>query len=181
MHALLHHKHSRRTWFIMSYPFFFLMFFEEVIMGVKRQKNLFLLKGSQRQTCTNSQCGFCGCVAYQVPNRVTSFTDKNKEPHPCHVKSNWMPPVQANSSCVIMSIIFMTTLFYKALILQGEIWRWSLLGPKELRTDQSILARAYLYTVIINTQVQPLGISVFGYPGSFLFRYTEFWHHTVRI
>ena len=27
----------------------------------------------------------------------------------------------ANSSCVIMSIILMTTLFYKALILQGEI------------------------------------------------------------
>ena len=28
---------------------------------------------------------------------------------------------QANSSCVIMSEILMTTLFYKALILQGEI------------------------------------------------------------
>ena len=28
---------------------------------------------------------------------------------------------QANSSCVIMSVILMTTLFYKALILQGEI------------------------------------------------------------
>ena len=28
---------------------------------------------------------------------------------------------QANSSCVIMSIILMTTLFYKVLILQGEI------------------------------------------------------------
>ena len=34
---------------------------------------------------------------------------------------------QANSSCVIMSVILMTTLFYKALILQGEIWCWSLL------------------------------------------------------
>jgi len=33
---------------------------------------------------------------------------------------------QANSSCVIMSVILMTTLFYKALILQGEIWCWSL-------------------------------------------------------
>ena len=40
---------------------------------------------------------------------------------------------QANSSCVIMSIILMTTLFYKALILQGEIWCWSLLGLKGLR------------------------------------------------
>ena len=28
---------------------------------------------------------------------------------------------QANLSCVIMSLILMTTLFYKALILQGEI------------------------------------------------------------
>ena len=35
---------------------------------------------------------------------------------------------QANSSCVIMSVILMTTLFYKALILQGELWRWSLFG-----------------------------------------------------
>ena len=39
---------------------------------------------------------------------------------------------QANSSCVIMSVILMTTLFYKALILQGEIWCWSLLGLKGL-------------------------------------------------
>ena len=28
---------------------------------------------------------------------------------------------QANSPCVTMSVILMTTLFYKALILQGEI------------------------------------------------------------
>ena len=40
---------------------------------------------------------------------------------------------QANSSCVIMSVILMTILFYKALILQGEIWCWSLLGLKGLR------------------------------------------------
>ena len=31
-----------------------------------------------------------------------------------------------------MSLILMTTLFYKALILQGEIWYWSLLGLKGL-------------------------------------------------
>ena len=41
---------------------------------------------------------------------------------------------QTNSSCVIMSVILMTTLFYKALILQREIWCWSLLGLKGLRT-----------------------------------------------
>ena len=40
-----------------------------------------------------------------------------------------------NSSCVIMSIILMTTLFYKALILQGEIWCWSLLGLKGLSVN----------------------------------------------
>ena len=33
---------------------------------------------------------------------------------------------------MIMSIILMTTLFYKALILQGEIWCWSILGLKGL-------------------------------------------------
>ena len=31
-----------------------------------------------------------------------------------------------------MSVILMTTLFNKALILQGEIWCWSLLGLKGL-------------------------------------------------
>ena len=40
---------------------------------------------------------------------------------------------QENSSWVIMSVILMTTLFYKALILQGEIWCWSLLGLKGLK------------------------------------------------
>ena len=45
---------------------------------------------------------------------------------------------QANSSGVIMimSIILVTTLFYKALVLHGEfIWCWSLLGLKGL-TEQ---------------------------------------------
>ena len=32
-----------------------------------------------------------------------------------------------------MSLILMTTLFYKAVILHGEIWRWSLLGLKGLK------------------------------------------------
>ena len=40
---------------------------------------------------------------------------------------------QANSSCMIMSVILMTTLLYKALIFQGEIRCWSLLGLKGLR------------------------------------------------
>ena len=37
-----------------------------------------------------------------------------------------------------MSVILMTTVFYKALILQGEIWCWALLGIKGL-TDVSSL------------------------------------------
>ena len=37
-----------------------------------------------------------------------------------------------DSYCVIMFVILMTTLYYKALILQGEIWCWSLLGLKGL-------------------------------------------------
>ena len=41
---------------------------------------------------------------------------------------------QANSSCLIMSVILMITLFYKALILQGEIWCWSIWGLKGLIT-----------------------------------------------
>ena len=34
-----------------------------------------------------------------------------------------------------MSVILMTTLFYEALILQGEIWCWSLLGLKGLNAS----------------------------------------------
>ena len=41
---------------------------------------------------------------------------------------------QLDSSCVIMSLILVTTLFYKAVILQGEIWCWSLLGLKGLKS-----------------------------------------------
>ena len=38
-----------------------------------------------------------------------------------------------------MSVILMTTLFYKALILQEEIWCWSLLGLKGLMETFSFL------------------------------------------
>ena len=59
---------------------------------------------------------------------------------------------QANSSCVIISLILMTTLFYKALILQGEIWCWSFLGLKGLRapiaeweSNGQIAIRLYIF------------------------------------
>ena len=47
-------------------------------------------------------------------------------------KNSKLIKYQANSSCVIMSVILMTSLFYKELILQGEIWCWSLLRLKGL-------------------------------------------------
>ena len=50
---------------------------------------------------------------------------------------------QANSSCVIMSVILMTTLFYKALILQGEIWCWSL---KRTVTNVSTTSTVVIFT-----------------------------------
>ena len=43
---------------------------------------------------------------------------------------------QENSTYVIMSVILKTTLFYKALILHGENWCWSLLGLKGLMEVQ---------------------------------------------
>ena len=41
---------------------------------------------------------------------------------------------QLDSCCVIMSLILVTTLFYKAVILHGEIWCWSLVGLKGLKS-----------------------------------------------
>ena len=42
-----------------------------------------------------------------------------------------------------MSVILMTTLFYKELILQGEIWCWSLLGLKGLISILNITLGTY--------------------------------------
>ena len=36
-----------------------------------------------------------------------------------------------------MSLILMTTVFYKAVILQGEIWYWSLIGLKGLKVEDT--------------------------------------------
>ena len=52
---------------------------------------------------------------------------------------------QANPSWVVLSLILMTTLLYKALILQGEIWCWSLLVFKGLKNKQYLL---YLYVSV---------------------------------
>ena len=60
---------------------------------------------------------------------------------------------QANSSRVIMSVILMTTLFYKALILQGEIWCWSLLGLKGLKWSDKIASPAIACTYKFNNVV----------------------------
>ena len=42
-----------------------------------------------------------------------------------------------------MSLILMTTLFYKALMLQGEIWCWSLLGFKGLMSRYVFTGNKY--------------------------------------
>ena len=44
-----------------------------------------------------------------------------------------------------MDSILMSTLFYKALILQGEIWRWPLLGLfKKVNSDGGVDWRSLL-------------------------------------
>ena len=49
---------------------------------------------------------------------------------------------------VIMSEILITTLFYKALILQREIWCWSLLGLQGLNEVQTRLVFLSLGTIL---------------------------------
>ena len=48
-----------------------------------------------------------------------------------------------------MFVILMTTLFYKALILQGEIWCWSLLGLNS--TDRIQILTVHFLTVYENS------------------------------
>ena len=54
-----------------------------------------------------------------------------------------------------MSVILMTTLFYKALILQGEIWCWSLLGLKGIKhkSPPALRAEYVLTAVALNSLV----------------------------
>ena len=77
---------------------------------------------------------------------------------------------QANSSCVIKSIILMTTLFYKALIVQGEIWWWSLLGllyvAACLLQSTIFLLSLGLYPIVLNRCI--------SVTNSFLFLYAAF-------
>ena len=42
-----------------------------------------------------------------------------------------------------MSLILITILFYKAVILQGEIWRWSLLGLKGLKMPMQNIMQTF--------------------------------------
>ena len=47
-----------------------------------------------------------------------------------------------------MSVILMTTLFYKALILQGEIWCWSLLGLRGLPEGFTVKLLTKVYSKV---------------------------------
>ena len=53
-----------------------------------------------------------------------------------------------------MSVILMTTLFYKALILQGEIWCWSLLGLKGLKPNRWREKRVEIKILKVNMMLQ---------------------------
>ena len=99
---------------------------------------------------------------------------------------------QVNSSCVIMSVILMTTLFYKALILQGEIWCWSLLGLKRLKFSSPSPPRQPLWHDVqcvwttFSDSVPlpckdsfPVGIKSFIYPA--LCEYSLNLHHQVHL
>ena len=57
---------------------------------------------------------------------------------------------ELDSPSVIISSVLMTNLFYKALILQGEISSWSLLSLKGLITVEQI-ANSRLQVFLINT------------------------------
>ena len=61
-----------------------------------------------------------------------------------------------NSSCVIM--IFGTTLFYKALILHGEIWCWSLLGLNGLKG----LCHGWLIHFVYRCQLRVIFAMILG-------------------
>ena len=56
---------------------------------------------------------------------------------------------QLDSSCVIRSSILMTTVFYKEVILQGEIWCWSLLGLKGLRNALRSVWRICMWILVL--------------------------------
>ena len=56
---------------------------------------------------------------------------------------------QLDSSSVIRSSILMTTVFYKELILQGEIWHWSLLGLNGLRNAQISFWRNCMWILVL--------------------------------
>ena len=49
-----------------------------------------------------------------------------------------------------MSVILMTTLLYKALILQGEIWCWSLFGLKGLTLGGMKFAQLKKHDNLVN-------------------------------
>ena len=58
---------------------------------------------------------------------------------------------QANLSCVIMSVILMTTLFYEAFILQGEMWCLSLSLSTQPKAMFTLDARAFVPGYCVHT------------------------------
>ena len=74
----------------------------------------------------------------------------------CRSRGEELIKYQANSSCVIMSVILMTTLFYKTLILREEIWCWK----GELRRNCSPIG-TIIQTLFVPNQ-EPASAWIFG-------------------
>ena len=84
---------------------------------------------------------------------------------------------QGNSFSVILSLILMTTLFYKALILQGEICCWSLLGLEGLLLHL-IWFFSGLTTLLANVVWAPLCVTLYVHvspPGNMKYPPDIFW------
>ena len=64
---------------------------------------------------------------------------------------------QLDSCCVIRSSILMTTVFYEEVILQGEIWCWSLLGLKGLRNALRSVWRICMWILVLKGLKQSIG------------------------
>ena len=70
---------------------------------------------------------------------------------------------QANSSFVILSLILITTLFYKALILQGEIRCWSLSWLKGLTLTKITIIKPQRFALIFISLMFLFLFSIFSF------------------
>ena len=70
---------------------------------------------------------------------------------------------QANSSFLILCVILITALFYKALILQGEIWCLSLLWLKRLTLTKITIVKPHRFALIFISLMFLFLFSIFSF------------------